>query len=158
MKEYWKDIKDYEGLYQISNLGRVKSLSRYVYTSNPKFKGYRCTKEKILKSGKTKKGYLIVVLRKNNKSKSMYVHRLVATAFIYNPNNLPEVNHKDENPLNNNVTNLEWCTHKYNGNYGTIKDRCGNSCNNFKHSTATKQKISEIKKKWWAKHKIVEKL
>ena len=153
--EIWKDIEGFEGSYQVSNFGNVKSLPKLVYVSNPKFTGYRQTKERLLKSGKTKMGYKLVILRKDNKSKSVYVHRLVAKAFIPNPNNLPEVNHKDENPLNNDVNNLEWCTHSYNGNYGTVKQRCGNTCNNFKHSEETKLKISIIKKEWWQNHKII---
>ena len=108
MSEIWKDIQGYEGLYQVSNLGRVKSLN-YNKTS----------KSKILSPGKNKTRYLSVCLFKNKKGKVFYVHRLVAQAFIDNPNNYPEVNHKDENPSNNHVNNLEWCTHKYNSNYGT---------------------------------------
>lgn len=107
--ELWKDIKDYEGLYQISNLGRVKSL--------------RFGKEKILKYGKSGKGYFFVNLCKNGEYKSYIVHRLIAKAFIPNPENLPEVNHKDENKQNNCVENLEWCTHKYNNNYRTRNNR-----------------------------------
>ena len=155
MCEEWRTIKDYEGLYEISNMGRVKSLPKCAFTSNPYFTGYRHTKEKILKGGTTKLGYKTVTLRKNGKGKFIYIHRLVAEAFIPNPNDLPEVNHKDENPANNCVDNLEWCTHIYNGNYGTVKKRCGNSCNNFKHTEATKQYISEVKKRWWQTHKII---
>ena len=153
--EEWRDIEGYEGLYQISNLGHVKSLPKYVFVSNPKFTGYRHTKEKILKNGKTKAGYFCVVLRKNNTNHQIYVHRLVAEAFIPNPNKLPEVNHKDENPTNNCVTNLEWCTHRYNSNFGTVNNRKGNCLNNFKHSEETKQRILKIKKDWWKTHKII---
>ena len=104
-EEIWKDIEGYEGLYQISDKGRVKSL--------------RFGKEKILKSVIDKKNYLQVVLYKNKIKKHFQVHRLVALAFISNPQNYPQVNHKDENPSNNNLENLEWCTSKYNINYGT---------------------------------------
>ena len=100
--EQWKDIKGYEGLYQVSNLGRVKTIKT----------------NKIRKLEKVRSGYLRVMLCKNNKSERFLVHRLVAEAFISNPNSLPEVNHKDENKLNNNVENLEWCTAKYNNSYG----------------------------------------
>ena len=103
----WKDIPGYEGLYQVSNLGEIKSLN------------YRNTgKEKILKLIKDKKGYFHVNLYKNGKLKNLQVHRLVAMAFIPNHNNYNQVNHKDENTSNNAVENLEWCTAKYNSNYG----------------------------------------
>lgn len=106
MKEEWKDIKGYEGEYQISNLGNVKS-----------FMG---KKERLLKPRRTQRGYYRVSLHKGN---DKLIHRLVAEAFIDNPQNLPEVNHKDECPNNNNVNNLEWCSHKYNVNYGTCQQR-----------------------------------
>lgn len=105
MIEIWKDIKGYEGEYQISNMGKVKS-----------FLG---KKERILKYRYTNR-YCRVSLHKGNDS---LIHRLVAEAFIPNPDNLPEVNHKDENPLNNCADNLEWCSHKYNLNYGTCNIR-----------------------------------
>lgn len=105
MKEIFKDIKDYEGIYQISNLGRIKSLHNY-------------RKNNILKP-KIKKGYYQIGLRKDNKRKWYSVHRLVAQTFLPNENNLPQVNHRDENKLNNNVNNLEWCSVSYNNCYGT---------------------------------------
>ena len=108
LNEIWKPIKGYEGLYEVSNLGRVRSL-----VNN---KGqYR---EKILKHN-IRNGYPSVTLCKNKKLKSFTIHRLVAEAFLPNPDNLPCVNHKDENRLNNFVNNLEWCTYSYNINYGT---------------------------------------
>lgn len=106
--EEWKDITGYEGLYKISNWGRVWS-----YISND----YR---EPVF-TGK----YYQIKLCKNGETDFPLVHRLVAQHFLDNPNNLPEVNHKDENKLNNNVDNLEWCTHKYNVNYGTRNARIG---------------------------------
>lgn len=109
--EIWKDIPDYEGLYQVSNLGRVKSLN-YNHTGKPK----------ILKLHR-QNGYLSVTLCKNNNPMYYYVHRLVAKMFIPNPNNYPIINHKDENKMNNFVNNLEWCTHKYNTNYGSCIKR-----------------------------------
>ena len=112
----WKDIPGYEGLYQVSNLGEIKSLN------------YRNTgKEKIIKPRKNKGGYLRVVLCKNGKQKDFLVHRLVAVAFIPNHNNYNQVNHKDENPSNNNVNNLEWCTSKYNSNYGNRNKKLSES-------------------------------
>ena len=103
--EIWKDIKEYEGLYKVSNEGNVKSLQN--------------NKEKILKPASDKDGYLHVNLCKNCEHKNYLIHRLVAAAFIPNTNNLPQVNHKDEDKTNNNVSNLEWCDCKYNNNYGT---------------------------------------
>lgn len=111
-EEVWKDIKNYEGLYQISTYGRVKSFPR---------KG-ALRKEKVLKPYKDGKNYYFVVgLHKDGKKQYKLIHRLVADAFIPNPNNLPIVNHKDENKENNNVDNLEWCTYKYNSNYGNAR-------------------------------------
>lgn len=111
-EEIWKDIKGYEGLYQVSNKGNVKSLN---------YK--RSGKDKILKLVKQKNNYIKIQLYKDRISKQFFVHRLVAETFIDNPDNLLCVNHKDENPSNNFVENLEFCTHKYNSNYGTSKER-----------------------------------
>lgn len=109
MEEIWKDKKDYEGHYQVSNCGRVKSI--------------KFGKEIILKQH-IRGGYYSVVLSKNGILKIFKVHRLVAQAFIPNPNNLTEVNHKDENKLNNNVDNMEWCDRTYNNTYGTRIEKC----------------------------------
>lgn len=106
MKTLWKDIEGYEGLYKISNTGEVMALCNY--------RG----KNHILKP-QIKGNYYQVGLRKNNKRKWFLIHRLVAQSFIENPYKLPQVNHKDENKLNNNVNNLEWCTVLYNNTYGT---------------------------------------
>ena len=117
--EEWRDIKGWEGLYQVSNLGNVKSLERKVWNG----RGYYKTTERILKSFDNGYGYLQVILRKGEKSKTCYVHRLVACAFIPNPQGLPDVNHKDENKENNCVENLEYCTKAYNNNYGTRTEK-----------------------------------
>lgn len=105
-KEIWKDCKGYEGLYQVSNLGRVWNIKRQNY----------------IHGGWDKDGYIRVnLVAKNGKNKTERVHRLVALAFIDNPNNYPVVNHKDENKQNNSVENLEWCTVQYNNIYSKGK-------------------------------------
>ena len=111
--ETWKPIADYEGLYEVSDLGRIKSL----------WYG----KEQILKPLKTTRGYLQVCLCKDCHTKRLLVHRLVAEAFIPNPNNLDTVNHKDEVKTNNTVSNLEWMSVKDNNNYGTHNKRVAES-------------------------------
>ena len=124
MKEIWKDIPNFEGLYQVSNLGNIKGLDRYVNSAiknNNRVK----RKGKLLKQY-NKRGYFQVSLSKNHKRYYFNVHRLVAIAFLPNPDNLPQVNHKDENPLNNILSNLEWCTAKYNCNYGTRNSKIPN--------------------------------
>ena len=118
MEEIWKDIEGYEGLYQVSNIGRVKSLRKNI----------------ILKSKIERNGYERVNLSVNNIHKDYSIHRMVANAFISNPDNLPQVNHKDENKTNNCVENLEWCDCKYNVNYGTGIRRCQLSNTNGKCS------------------------
>lgn len=115
MSEIWRDIKGYEGLYQISSKGRVKSFRKPKKFGEPD--------EYILKNYLSNNGYLQVFLYGKNARKSFSVHRLVAEAFIPNPNNFPQVNHKDENPTNNSVDNLEWCTAIYNNRYGTATIR-----------------------------------
>lgn len=119
MEEIWKPIKGYEGLYEVSNLGRVRSLDRCVVYANGQVHIHR---GKILRPG-ISNGYMQVHLCKCGDMKQPLVHRLVADAFIPNPENLPQVNHKDENPSNNEVSNLEWCTSEYNINYGTRKEK-----------------------------------
>ena len=121
MEEIWKTIEGFEGLYEVSNLGRVRSLDRVRkagYGSTANIKGKILTPQYL-----NDRKYLVVHLHRNEVGKHYLIHRLVATAFIDNPNNLPEINHKDENPSNNNVLNLEWCDRKYNTNYGTALDR-----------------------------------
>lgn len=124
-EEIWKDIKGYEGLYQVSSFGRIKSLPKHFMVVNQfgKTNKYRATKERILKPQTNKHGYLCVTLCKNGIHKLCAIHRLVAKTFIENKNNHVCINHKDENKQNNKVDNLEWCTIKYNQNYGTIKER-----------------------------------
>lgn len=118
MIEIFKDIEGYEGLYQISNLGNVKALGNG---------GSNTSKERILKPTKNQKGYLYVGLCKEGKRKKYKIHRLVAQMFLPNSNNFTEINHKDEDKTNNQVTNLEWCTRAYNMNYGSRNQRVAES-------------------------------
>ena len=115
MREIWKQIKGFTGLYSVSNLGNI----RHDKTEGKTGTGNYAREEHILKQRKNNKGYMLVDLYKENKRSQILVHRIVAIAFLDNPNNYSVVNHKDENPLNNTVENLEWCTQKYNMNYGS---------------------------------------
>lgn len=122
MEELWKDIVGFEGLYQIRNCGRVKSLERKSFNG-------KHLKEKILKIQLNSHGYSSVVLRKNNKSYTKEVHRLVALAFIPNPENLPQVSHKDETRTNSCVNNLKWSTVIDNCNMPLRKKRSSENIN-----------------------------
>lgn len=150
MREIWRDIKDYEGLYQVSNWGRVKSLGNGKSNNS---------KERFLRPGKDGCGYLQICLCKNGKTKMFLVHRLVATAFLENPNNLPEVNHKDEDKTNNFVGtpendyrdgNIEWCYGEYNKNYGSRNERISKTMTNGKLSKKVLQftKTGKFVREW----------
>ena len=106
-----KDVVGYEGIYAVTSCGKVWS-----YKS-----------EKFLKPRANNYGYLYVNLSKNGKIKSYHIHRLVAMAYIPNPENLPQINHRDENKTNNCLQNLEWCNCNYNNNYGTRNEKISNS-------------------------------
>ena len=145
MEEIWKDIKNYEG-YQVSNFGRVKSLGRW---SNRQKNGVSFPyfiKEKILKNRKTKGGYYIVGLCKDKISKDYRVSRLVAEAFIPNPDNKPFVDHIDTNPLNNFSNNLRWVTQKENMNNPLTLVKMSNSHKGRTLSEETRKKLSEANK------------
>ena len=117
MEETWKDIAGYEGLYQVSNLGKIKSFRQGKRTN--------AKDEYILKPSLSNNGYQQVTLYRNQQDRHKFlVHRLVAIAFVDNPNNLEAVNHIDEDKNNNAADNLEWCTISYNNAYGTAKIRC----------------------------------
>ena len=114
-KEIWRDIEGYEGLYQVSNKSNIKALEKKVLgikDSNRKLK------ERLKKKSISKIGYEIVLLHKDGKYKTFYVHRLVAKAFIPNPNNYSVINHLDGNKANNNLENLEWCSISRNVKHG----------------------------------------
>ena len=140
MEEIWKDIKSYEGLYQISNTGKIKSLERYKDNHSKK----QLVKEKIRKQIISKTGYYTCMLNKNGKIKLFKVHRLIAEAFIPNPNNYPIINHKDGNKLNNDISNLEWCNYSHNGKeayrLGLIKN---NTYGIKKYNNSLKIKVNQ---------------
>lgn len=120
--EEWRDIPGYEGLYQVSSLGRVKSLAKPMfYGTTPNVRNHESAMriERIMTPRVKRNGYAQIGLYQDGKAKSYTIHRLVAIVFIPNPNGFPYVNHKDEDRLNNSVDNLEWCTPSYNIHYGT---------------------------------------
>lgn len=117
--EIWRDIKGYEGSYQVSNLGRIKSLDRYIWCKSNK--SYSLFKGKIHKLDTKDKKYAQIGIWLNSECSKYLIHRLVAIAFIPNPNDYPEVNHKDADKLNNNAENLEWCTHLQNQRDAKLK-------------------------------------
>ena len=129
MNEIWKDIKGYEKHYQVSSFGRVKNLKNKTVKTN------------ILKGSKNQKGYLQVILCMKQKRKVFSIHRLVAQAFIPNPNNLPQVNHKNENKTDNNIQNLEWCTANYNNNYGQRNKKIKENHNSIIYNSVKKPVI-----------------
>lgn len=110
--EIWKPYPDFDFI-EGSNLGRARTLDRYVPNKN----GKRVVKGRILTQHSNGTGYLQVGPRINGRKINIYIHRLVAECFLPNPENLPEINHKDNNPLNNNISNLEWCSRNYNMSY-----------------------------------------
>lgn len=144
MREEWRDIKGWEGYYQVSNLGNIKSLERKVWCGRGR--GYcKIVPEKILKAWKNNCGYLWVVLCKEGSRKNYYVHQLVGNAFLSNPQGYKELNHKDENKENNCANNLEWCSKSYNNNYGTRNKRVAGKLRGRKLSEEHIRKIAEKK-------------
>ena len=137
----WKDVDGFDKNYQISNYGDVR-----IKRSDGSFKQ--------LKPTKFGKGYLHINLVKNGKQKSFQIHRLVAEAFVSNPKNLPIINHKDENPLNNCVNNLEWCTYSYNTNYGTRLERYRKTCKQ-NHSTERFLKTMKTRGRFCAEKEVL---
>lgn len=142
MREIWRDIRDYEGQYQISNFGRCKSLARKNWNGY----GYWYSNETYLKE-RPVRGYLNYQLRKHSKLKSIGIHQLVARAFIPNPLNLTEVNHIDGNKHNNHISNLEWCTHAENMKHAG-KNNLMRKGINHPNTKATPEIIEEIYTKY----------
>lgn len=139
-EEIWRDIPGYEGYYQVSNIGRVRSLDRI------KCDGIRM-RGRIKKTHYDACGYEMIQLRKDGAFKHLSVHRLVAQAFIPNPDNLPQVNHIDEIRNHNTVENLEWCTVEYNQNYGHRKEKASKSATgvNNARTKLTERDVREIR-------------
>ena len=152
-EELWKDIEGYEGLYQISNYGRIKSL---------KFKNNVCERKRVLiMKPNLRNGYFVINLRKNTKRKNFQVHRLVAQAFIKNPFNYPIVNHIDFNRQNNIVDNLEWCTQKQNVNHSICNMKgISHNINNQNYGITYREKQDKyelcIKKKYYGRYKTLK--
>ena len=113
IKEVWKDIEGYEGLYQVSNYGNIRS---FMDKNGQK-------RVLLLKPQNATGGYFVARLYKNHKGKTIKIHRIVATTFIPNPHNYPMINHKDEDKTNNCVWNLEWCNNSYNQLYGALPEK-----------------------------------
>lgn len=159
MKEIWKDIEGYEGLYQVSNLGRVRSIDRYVDQMSRWGTSYpRLFKGRVLSLQKISGGYVGVLMKENGHTIMKLVHRLVANAFITNPRGLEQVNHKDEDKTNNRADNLEWCDRLYNIRYGTGMlrkrqectavrqiDKCGNLIEEFPSIVVASKKTGVCK-------------
>jgi len=146
--EEWRDISGYEGLYQVSNLSRVKSLDRTLDISNPPRK--RFFKGKILSPIKSKIGYLVVSLTDDDKKRKIhYIHRLTAIAFIPNSNGVDTINHIDSDKTNNSLDNLEWCTQRENMSH-FFKGR-------EKTSAYIGVSYNKIEKRWYAVIRIKNK-
>lgn len=140
MEEIWRPIEGYEGLYEVSSYGRIRSLMKSI----------------ILRPKKEPSGYLRCNLYLNKNMKTVSIHRLVAQAFIPNPDNLPQVNHMDEDKTNNRVDNLEWCDSKYNNDYGTRKERV--RITNLRSGHWTGLSDEERRKKYAEEHREVRRL
>jgi len=143
MKEIWKDIKGYEGAYQISNLGRVKTLRRKI--KHPRHGEY-LRPEKILRPRINHHGYLRVAFNVNKVTKDFFVHRLIAIAFIPNPHNYATINHMDGNKLNNDISNLEWCTQPENLSHAHRIGLCDKKGILHHNVKLTEKKVLRIRK------------
>lgn len=154
MEEVWKDIEGYE-YYQVSNLGRIRSLDREIIHSNGKHYFY---KGQILKCGYDTDGYCQVTIGSGKTRRTKKVHQIVAKHFIPNPDNLPCINHKNERKNDNRVDNLEWCTVAYNNSYGTRTERMTEKVKGKIFSAEHRKRISESRKGMHIKEETKEKL
>lgn len=142
-------IKGYEGSYEVDQFGRVFALDRTVRVDDNGRVYDKPIRERQLKQSVHSKGYKTVTLTKDGVSKTAFVHRLVAEAFIPNENNLPCINHKDEDKTNNFVENLEWCTVQYNSTYGKARQKQAAKLIGRHHTEEHKQKIAEGVKRFY---------
>lgn len=142
-----KPVRGYEENYVVDQFGRVYGVDRTktVFDNGREYE--KCISGKQMKQSIHTQGYKTVSLTKDGKTKTCYVHRIVAEAFLENPDNLPMVNHKDEDKTNNFVENLEWCTASHNWNYGKGKEKQAKALRGKKHTEEHKQKISKSMKK-----------
>lgn len=144
-----KPVKGYEGYYEVDQFGRVSAVDRVVHVNDNGREYDKLLKRKSMKQSLHTKGYKTVSLTKDGKTKTLYVHRIVAEAFIPNTDDLPFINHKDEDKTNNFVENLEWCTEQYNVTYGKARHKQAKALRGKKHTKEHNAKISEGVKRYW---------
>ena len=147
-----RPVPGYEGCYEVDNLGRVFSVDRIIQVNDNGRIYDKPVHGAILKQTNHSRGYKTVALTKYGKTKQEYVHRIVASAFIPNPDNLPAVNHKDEDKTNNFVDNLEWCTVSYNNTYGEKTKKQAEKIRGIPHKEDHKEKISNSLKEYYKTH------
>lgn len=151
-----KSVKGYEGYYEVDQFGRVFSVDRVISVNDNGRQYNKPLKAKQMKQHMHTNGYKVVSLTKDGKSKGLFVHRIVAEAFIENPNNLPMVNHKDEDRTNNFVENLEWCTVAYNNTYGNAQKKKAKKLKGVPHTEEHKEKISSSLKRYYKQNPIMQ--
>jgi hypothetical protein len=147
-----KPVEGYEGYYEVDQFGRVYSIDRTISVNDNGRQYNKPIKGKQMKQTMHSRGYKVVALTKDGKTTSAFVHRLVAAAFIPNPDNLPMVNHKDEDKTNNFTENLEWCTAAYNNTYGNVQKKRARKLKGVPHTEEHKAKISASVKAYYCSY------